>query len=124
MNKRQTILALTRAPQRGGDIMEPTNYGNDTRKTARARHRGRAIIRFGLMCVLVVTVLVAVPQATTASWWNPLDWVDEAWEGIKSGANWVWKGAKTAGEAIQKAASKSWDGAEVLGEWIEEGAEW
>jgi len=70
-------------------------------------------------------MLLTVPQpADACSWYNPVCWVEVTWQGIKSGAGWVWKGAETAGEAIKTASRKSWDGAKVLGEWIQEGAEW
>src|SRR5262249_42063243 len=115
--------------QRRGDGMEPGNRGNDTRKTAWAVHWGS--IRFGprtwwcqggLVCALVIMVLLTIPTAASA--WCLFCWADDVWDGIKSGSNWVWRGAKTGGEAIKTAASKSWDGAKVLGEWIKEGAEW
>src|SRR5262245_9150508 len=117
--------------QRGSNVMEPTYSRNDTRNAVRAMHRGRLSSRFGLriewcqgglVCALVIALLLAMPQHTIALCWNPFscvdNWVDGAWRGLKSGAGWVWKGAKTAGEAVKTAASKSWDGAKVLGEWI------
>ena len=56
-----------------------------------------------------------------------LDWLVDAagaaWNGIKTGAGYVWKGATTAGGAIKTAASKTWDGATTLSGWIKNGAE-
>jgi hypothetical protein len=56
-----------------------------------------------------------------------IDWFSDAlgaaWNGLKSGANYVWKGATTAGGAIKTAATKSWDGAKTLSGWIAKGAD-
>lgn len=56
-----------------------------------------------------------------------VDWLlgglGAAWNGIKTGAGYIWKGATTAGSAIQTAASKSWDGATTLSGWIARGAD-
>jgi hypothetical protein len=49
--------------------------------------------------------------------------VSGAWNGIKTGAGYVWKGATTASSAIKTAASKSWDGAKTLSGWIAKGAD-
>lgn len=79
----------------------------------------------GLVGMLMITVLLTVPQPVTACpWYNPRCWVEKTWSGIKSGAGWAWKGAKTASSALRTAASKSWKGAQMLGAWIEKGAEW
>jgi hypothetical protein len=48
--------------------------------------------------------------------------VKKTWNGIRSGAGWAWRGAKTAGDALDKAAKATWDGATTLGGWIEKGA--
>jgi hypothetical protein len=48
--------------------------------------------------------------------------VKRTWGGIKTGAGWVWRGAKTAGEGLERAAKESWSGAKTLGGWIEKGA--
>lgn len=66
-------------------------------------------------------------QAVDVEFLWGLDWLigaaDAAWNGLKSGANYIWKGATTAGGAIKTAATKTWDGATTLSGWIAKGAD-
>jgi hypothetical protein len=56
-----------------------------------------------------------------------IDWIigvgSAAWNGLKTGAGYVWKGATTAGGALKTAASKTWDGATTLSGWVAQGAD-
>ena len=47
-----------------------------------------------------------------------------AWNGVKSGAGWVWSGATTAGDAIGRAAEATWDSIDTLANWVATGAEY
>jgi hypothetical protein len=56
-----------------------------------------------------------------------VDWIigigSATWNGLKTGAGYVWKGATTAGGALKTAASKTWDGATTLSGWVAKGAD-
>jgi hypothetical protein len=56
-----------------------------------------------------------------------VDWIigvgSAAWNGLKTGAGYIWKGATTAGGALRTAAGKTWDGATTLSGWVAKGAD-